>query len=615
MNVLDSSIIHTLTSPEVLRQLPENQLPQVCRELRDHLIEMVSQYGGHFNANLGTVELTVALHYTFRTPADHLVWDVGHQAYGHKMLTGRMDRFHTLRTWQGLSGFPQREESPYDTFGVGHSSTAISAGMGMATAEKLSGGDSHTVAVVGDGALTGGMAYEALNNLGTSDLRMLVVVNDNRMAIDEVTGGLSRHLAQLAENNAIALPDNDAKRPANFFDHLGLPYYGPVDGHDVLQLVQALRSLRALDGPQVLHTLTVKGKGYEPAEKSQTTWHSPGKFDKITGERLQNRGVQSPQPPKYQEVFGKTLVELAAQNERIVGITPAMPTGSSLTYLMEAFPERAYDVGIAEQHAVTFSGGLATQGYLPYCALYSTFAQRAYDQIIHDVSIQKLPVVFCLDRAGCVGADGATHQGLYDIAYMRCLPNMVVSAPMNELELRNLLYTAQQTDRPFSIRYPRGRGVIEGHWEQPFELLPVGKGRALVEGERLAVLSFGHVGNEAAKAVLTLQERGYDFGHYDMRYAKPLDEALLHHVFQRYSCIITVEDGALKGGFGSAVLEFMAENKYEAHVNRLGVPDYVLHHGEQADQYREAGIDSAAIVNAAEVMALSAGSKSAGPQA
>lgn len=602
MSIANDVLLNTIKSPEVLRQLSEDQLPLVCEELRQRIIETVSRYGGHFNANLGTVELTVALHYVYQTPGDMLVWDVGHQAYGHKMITERMEKFHTNRQYRGLSGFPNREESVYDTFGVGHSSTAISAGLGMAMAERIQGGARRTVAVVGDGALTGGMAFEGLNNLAVSDVNMLVIVNDNQMAIDEVTGGLSDHLAEISRERKLEIDTQAANLPNNFFTHLGLEYHGPSDGHDVLDLVKRLRALRAAPGAKVLHLRTVKGKGYEPAEKAQTTWHAPGQFDKITGERFKAT-PERPQSEKYQDVFGKTLVELAEKNHRIVGVTPAMPTGSSLTYMMEAFPERAFDVGIAEQHAVTFSAGLACEGMLPFCALYATFAQRAYDQIIHDVCIQNLPVVFCLDRAGCVGADGATHQGLYDIASLRCLPNMIIAAPMNEAELRNMMFTAQMDlQHPFAIRYPRGRGVMGEKWRQDFEPIPIGEARQLAEGEHVAILSLGHIGNEAAKAVDSLLAQGIRVAHYDMRFAKPLDEYKLHRIFQDYDQIITVEDGALKGGFGSAVLEFMAENRYQKLVRRLGAPDYVLQHGAQEEQYQEVGIDAASIIHAVEVL-------------
>ncbi len=625
-------LLETINAPADLRKLTEPQLEQVCTELRNFIIDVVSVKGGHFGASLGVVELTVALHYVFNTPYDQLVWDVGHQAYGHKILTGRREVFHTNRIHGGLSGFPKRSESPYDTFGVGHSSTSIGAATGMAEASKLKGEkDRHAVAVIGDGAMTAGMAFEALNHAGGLGTDMLVVLNDNCMSIDPNVGALKEYLTDIATSrtynkvkdevwnllgklskfgpNAQAIVqkvENAVKasllKQSNLFESLQFRYFGPVDGHDVERLVAVMRDLRNIPGPKILHTLTVKGKGYKPAEEgSPTLWHAPGLFNKQTGEIIKVV-PKSPQPPKYQDVFGHSIVELAEKNPKIVGVTPAMPSGCSLNIMMEAMPQRAFDVGIAEQHAVTFSAGMATQGMVPFCNIYSSFMQRAYDQVVHDVALQNLNVVFCLDRGGLAGADGPTHHGAFDIAYFRCIPNMVVSAPMNEEELRNLMYTAQLPDQgPFSIRYPRGEGVMT-EWKTPFKALKVGTGRKLRSGTDIAVLSIGHIGNIAAKGINALQADGYSVAHYDMRFAKPIDEMILHEVFAKFKHVVTVEDGCIMGGMGSAVLEFMADHGYQAQVKRLGIPDRWIEHGTQPELYTECGFDDKALVAAVKEM-------------
>ncbi|WP_026461758.1 1-deoxy-D-xylulose-5-phosphate synthase [Adhaeribacter aquaticus] len=620
MIIKPGELLANINSPADLRQLNQEQLLQVCQELRQFIIDNVSIYGGHFGASLGVVELTVALHYIFQTPHDQLVWDVGHQAYGHKILTGRRDTFHTNRKYNGLSGFPRRSESEYDAFGVGHSSTSISAALGMAVASQYKHEDNRQhIAVIGDGAMTGGMAFEALNHAGVSNANLLVVLNDNCMSIDPNVGALKEYLTDITTSrtynklrdeiwnilgkiskfgpNAQQIASKVESgikatllKQSNLFESLKFRYFGPIDGHDINHLTSVLRDLKDIPGPKILHCLTVKGKGFALAEKDQTKWHAPGTFDKITGE-IYKVHHDTPQAPKYQDVFGHTIVELAQQNDKVMGVTPAMPSGSSLNIMMEAMPDRAFDVGIAEQHAVTFSAGLATQGLIPFCNIYSTFMQRAYDQIIHDVCLQNLNVVFCLDRAGFAGADGSTHHGAYDIAYMRCIPNMVVSAPMNEAELRNLMYTASQPDMgPFSIRYPRGEGVMP-EWRTPLKRIAVGTGRVLQEGEDVAILTFGHIGNYAVEVCKKLKEENIKVGHYDMRFAKPLDEKLLHEIFRKYDKIITIEDGCLQGGFGSAVLEFMADNQYTSQVKRLGIPDTIIEHGNQLQLHREAGFD------------------------
>jgi 1-deoxy-D-xylulose-5-phosphate synthase len=626
-------LLATINSPDDLKKLDQAQLVQLCDELRHFIVDNVSVYGGHLSASLGVVELTVALHYVFSTPEDQLIWDVGHQAYGHKILTGRRDVFHTNRMYGGLSGFPKRSESKYDAFGVGHSSTSVSAALGMAVASKyMNNEDKQHIAVIGDGALTGGIAFEGFNHAGVSDANLLVVLNDNCMSIDPNVGALKDYLVDITTSRTynklkdevwnllgklstfgknaqeiVSKVENGIKSTllsqSNFFESLNLRYFGPVDGHDVNHLITVLNDLKNIKGPKILHCLTTKGKGYGPAEKGNaTTWHAPGRFDKVTGE-IRKKVFETRQPPRYQDVFGHTLVELARMNEKIIGITPAMPSGSSLNIMMKEMPDRAFDVGIAEQHAVTFSAGLATQGLIPYCNIYSTFMQRAYDQVIHDVCIQNLPVNFCLDRAGFAGADGPTHHGAYDLAYFRCLPNMIVSAPMDEAELRNLMFTAQlpREGRAFSIRYPRGQGVMPD-WKTEMEEIPLGKGRILREGEDLAILTLGHVGNYAASACEKLAERSIHVGHYDMRFVKPLDEDLLHEIMASYKKIITVEDGCIQGGFGSAILEFMADHNYRVEVKRLGIPDTVIEHGEQQELYHECNFDEPGIEKA--VMAM-----------
>lgn len=636
MQVEAGPLLQQINYPSDLRKLKPSELEEVCRELRQFIVDIVSVNGGHFAASLGVVELTVALHYVLNTPYDQVIFDVGHQAYGHKILTGRKDTFHTNRILGGISGFPKRSESEYDAFGVGHSSTSISAALGMAVASEYKGEkDRQHVAVIGDGALTGGMAFEALNHAGIEKSNLLVILNDNCMSIDPNVGAMKEYLTSITTSRSynkfrdelIAVLAKISKngpdaygwakkleqsikgtllKNANLFESLNFRYFGPVDGHDVTKLAKTIEDLKHIPGPKLLHAVTVKGKGYALAEKDQTTWHAPGLFDKITGE-IKKSVVDKPQPPKYQDVFGHTLVELAEANDKIMGITPAMPSGSSLNIMMKAMPDRAFDVGIAEQHAVTFSAGLATQGLIPFCNIYSSFMQRAYDQVIHDVALQKLNVVFCLDRAGVVGADGPTHHGAYDIAYMRCIPNLVVSAPMNEEELRNLMYTAQLPDiGPFVIRYPRGNGVMVD-WKRPFAKLEIGKGRKLHDGEEVAILSFGAIGNEAIKAVQILNEEGIYPAHYDLRFVKPLDEDLLHEVFKKFNKVITVEDGSIMGGVGSAVLEFMADRGYEAKLVRLGIPDEVVEHGEQAELWKICGYDASSI--AIQVKKLTAGIK------
>jgi 1-deoxy-D-xylulose-5-phosphate synthase len=622
MLIVPGKILAQINSPADLKKLDQAQLVQLCDELRNFIIDNVSVYGGHLGASLGVVELTVALHYVFNTPYDQLVWDVGHQAYGHKILTGRKDEFHTNRYFNGISGFPKRSESEYDAFGVGHSSTSVSAVLGMAEASRyLKLFDKQHIAVIGDGALTGGMAFEGLNNAGVSDSNILIILNDNGMSIDPNVGALKDYLTDITTSktynklkdeiwnllgkfptvgkNAQELAskvENGIKSTllsqSNLFEALNLRYFGPVDGHDIDHMVSVLKDLKDIKGPKILHCITVKGKGYSHAEKGdKTTWHAPGLFDKITGE-IYKKTYEKPQPPKYQDVFGHTLVELAKENDKIMGITPAMPSGSSMIFMMKEMPDRAFDVGIAEQHAVTFSAGLATQGLIPFCNIYSTFLQRAYDQVVHDVCIQNLKVNFCLDRAGFAGADGPTHHGAYDVAYLRCIPNIIISAPMNESELRNLMFTAQlpREGQAFSIRYPRGQGVM-ANWKTPMEEIKIGTGRLIKAGEDVAILTLGHIGNFAVEACKNLQERAIEPAHYDMRFVKPLDERLLHEIFTKFKKIITVEDGAIQGGFGSAILEFMAEHHYSCEVKRLGIPDHVVEHGEQHELYRECGFD------------------------
>jgi 1-deoxy-D-xylulose-5-phosphate synthase len=623
MQITPGELLAQINTPDDLKKFPKEKLVQVCDELRQFIVDNVSVYGGHFGASLGVVELTVALHYVLNTPEDQLVWDVGHQAYGHKILTGRKEKFHTNRVYGGLSGFPKRKESEFDTFGVGHSSTSISAALGMAVASKYKNTNIQHVAVIGDGSMTGGMAFEAMNHAGVSDTNLLIILNDNCMSIDPNVGALKDYLTDITTSHTynkvkdevwkmlgkfskfgssaqeiISKVEGAIKsavlKQSNLFESLNLRYFGPVDGHDVNHLVEILRDMKDIPGPKILHCITVKGKGYAPAENgNKTTWHAPGTFDKVTGE-IFKKVPTAPQAPKYQDVFGHTLVELAEANPKIMGVTPAMPSGSSLNIMMKAMPDRAFDVGIAEQHAVTFSAGLATQGLVPFCNIYSTFMQRAYDQVVHDVCLQNLPVVFCLDRAGFAGADGPTHHGAYDIAFFRCVPNLVVSSPMNEEELRNLMYSASIHEGPYSIRYPRGNGVMPD-WRTPLRQIPVGQGRIVKEGEEVAILSIGHIGNYAVEACATLAKEGLNPAHYDMRFVKPLDGELLHEIFGKFNKVVTIEDGCLMGGFGSAVLEWMVDNGYSAQVRRLGIPDEVIEHGEQIELHCECGFDPAGI--------------------
>jgi 1-deoxy-D-xylulose-5-phosphate synthase len=633
MLITPGKFLSQINDPKDLKKLDMGQLVQLCEELRQFIIDNVSVYGGHFGASLGVVELTVALHYVFNTPYDKLVWDVGHQAYGHKILTGRKELFHTNRVYGGLSGFPKMKESPYDAFGVGHSSTSVSAALGMAVASKYQKEDERQhIAVIGDGALTGGIAFEGLNHAGVSDANLIIILNDNCMSIDPNVGALKDYLTDITTSRTynklkddiwnmlgklssfgksaqeiVSKVENGIKATllsqSNFFESLNLRYFGPVDGHDIDHLVTILNDLKNIKGPKILHCVTVKGKGYAPAEKGNaTTWHAPGTFDKITGE-IHKKVYEQPQAPKYQDVFGHTLVELAKQNDKIVGITPAMPSGSSMNIMMNEMPDRAFDVGIAEQHAVTFSAGLATQGLIPFCNIYSSFMQRGYDQVIHDVCIQNLPVNFCLDRAGFSGADGPTHHGAYDLAYMRCLPNMIVSAPMNEAELRNLMFTSQlpRTETAFCIRYPRGQGVMP-QWRTPMEEIEIGKGRLMRDGEDLAILTIGHIGNYAVEVCKRLEKKGIHVAHYDMRFAKPLDGKLLETIAKKFNKIITVEDGCIQGGFGSAILEYFADHQLHPQVRRLGIPDSVIEHGEQIELHRECGFDADGIERAVVAM-------------
>lgn len=627
MQITPGPLLQAINSPADLKKLDRTQLHQLSDELRQYIVDVVSVHGGHFAASLGVVELTVALHYVFNTPYDQLVWDVGHQAYGHKILTGRRDNFDTIREKNGLSGFPKRGESEYDTFGVGHSSTSISAALGMAMASHYKGEDKRQhVAIIGDGAMTAGEAFEAMNHAGIEKSNLLIILNDNCMSIDPNVGALKEYLTDITTSQTYnklrddfwkalgKLPGKTFSRKmvgkietslkgmvsksSNLFESLNIRYFGPIDGHNITKLVDILQDMKEIPGPKLLHIKTVKGKGYELAEKDQTKWHAPGLFDKITGE-IYKKKFDLPQPPKYQDVFGYTIIELAEKNDKIMGITPAMPSGCSLKYMMEQMPDRAFDVGICEQHSVTLSAGMATQGLRVFCNVYSSFMQRAYDQVIHDVALQNLPVIFCLDRAGLVGEDGSTHQGAYDIAYMRCIPNMIVSAPMNESELRNLMYTAQldSNKNPFVIRYPRGEAV-KADWKTEMKEIKIGTGRKLKDGEEIAILSFGHPGNFAAAAIREVKSEGLNPAHYDMRFVKPLDEQLLHEVFSKYSKIITVEDGTVVGGFGSAILEWMNENNYKADVKILGIPDIIIEHASQKQQQQQAGIDKDHLVEA-----------------
>jgi len=631
--------LQQIDTPYDLRsKFSHDDLPQIAEELRKYIVDVISEIGNsHFGASLGVVELTVALHYVFDTPYDQLVWDVGHQAYGHKILTGRRSRFHTNRIKNGISGFPKRSESEYDSFGVGHSSTSISAALGMAIASRYNREEQkHHIAVIGDGAMTAGLAFEGLNHAGfEKNANLLVVLNDNCMSIDPNVGALKEYLTDITTSHTynkikedvwnmlgkfskfgtdaqtIASKISTALKTSifnqsNLFEALNFRYFGPVNGHDTIGLVKILEDLKDIPGPKILHCITKKGNGYKFSEEGNPTqWHAPGVFNKDTGEIIKDVATIL-RPPKYQDVFGHTIVELAEKNPKIMGITPAMPSGCSLNIMMEVMPNRAFDVGIAEQHAVTFSAGLATQGLIPFCNIYSSFMQRAYDQVLHDVALQNLNVVFCLDRGGLVGADGATHHGAYDIAYMRHIPNMIVAAPMNEQELRNMMFTAQLDNRgPFSIRYPRGNGTMT-HWKTPFEELPIGKGRKLIEGTDVAVLTIGHVGNFVAQALGQLPAlNSPSVAHYDLRFVKPIDEPLLHEIFAAFNKIITVEDGCLMGGFGSAVVEFMTDNGYSAQVKRLGIPDRYINHGTQLELWEECGFDSKGIALAIEDLCTS----------
>ena len=565
---MQNNLLNHIKSPKDLRLLSKEEFPQLAQELREFIINVVATKEGHLGASLGVVELTIALHYVFNTPEDLLIWDVGHQAYGHKILTGRKNKFHTNRQFGGISGFPKREESEYDTFGVGHSSTSISAALGMAIASKLKGDlEKHHIAVIGDASIASGMAFEGLNHAGVTNANLLIILNDNAIGIDPSVGALKQYLTNVKKGT---------QKQDNIFEALNFYYSGPIDGHDVFKIISELERLKTIKGPKFLHIITTKGKGLKQAEDNQVKYHAPGKFDAITGDLIPK--IQNEDPSKFQDVFGFTLVELAKQNEKIVGITPAMPTGSSLKYMMEQIPDRAFDVGIAEQHAVTLAAGMATQGLIPFCNIYSTFLQRAYDQVIHDVALQKLPVIFCLDRAGLVGEDGATHHGVFDFSYLRCIPNLIIFAPRNEVELRNIMYTAQLgLEFPIAIRYPRGKGSIV-NWKQPFSKMEIGKGIQLKKGNKLAVLSIGTIAKNVNKAI-ELFEDNDDIGHYDLRFVKPLDEKLLHTIFKTYTHIITVEDNTIKGGFGSSILEFTSKNNYKNPIKILGVPDKFIDHG------------------------------------
>ncbi|WP_372935151.1 1-deoxy-D-xylulose-5-phosphate synthase [Seonamhaeicola sp.] len=576
---MPKELLKYINSPKDLRSLKQDELPWLAKELRQFIINIVATKEGHLGASLGVVELTIALHYVFNTPEDLLVWDVGHQAYGHKILTGRKNIFNTNRQLGGISGFPKRDESEYDTFGVGHSSTSISAALGMAIASKLKGENKHHIAVIGDASIASGMAFEALNHAGVTDANLLVILNDNAIGIDPSVGALKQYLTNVKKGT---------QKRNNIIKALNFDYSGPIDGHDINKIISELERLKNVNGPKLLHIITTKGKGLKQAEIDQVKYHAPGKFNATTGEVIIKSDTK--EPPKYQDVFGHTLVELAQKNKKIIGITPAMPTGSSLKYMMQQIPERAFDVGIAEQHAVTLAAGMATQGLTPFCNIYSTFLQRAYDQVIHDVALQNLPVIFCLDRAGLVGEDGATHHGVFDLAYLRCIPNLIIFAPRNEIELRNIMYTAQlKLKQPIAIRYPRGRGVTI-NWKQPFEKIEIGKGIQLKNGYNLAILSIGTIAKNITEAITDL-----NVSHYDMRFLKPLDETLLHEIFKTYKTIITVEDGTVKGGFGSAILEFASENNYKNIIKTLGVPDNFVEHGTVNELQNLLGLDAASL--------------------
>ena len=606
-----------IDSPDDLKKLSGSDLRQYCDELRQYIIEQCSSNPGHLASSLGAVELAVALHYVFNTPDDKIVWDVGHQTYAHKIITGRREAFRTNRKLGGISGFPRMSESPYDAFGGGHASVSISAAFGMAKAAELKGEQRQMVAVIGDGSMTGGLAFEGLNNAGASkQTNLLVILNDNNMAIDQATGALKNYLVKISTSrryNAIKRrlwrilshtpavlrfcqkAGNAVKqgllKNSNLFESLNFRYFGPIDGHNLPELVRVLTALQRIEGPKLLHVMTVKGKGYKPAECNKPVWHAPGKFNPETGERI----VSKTEVARYQDVFGQTLLELARADERIVGITPAMPSGSSMNILMKEMPERCFDVGIAEGHAVTFSAGLAAAGMVPFCNIYSSFMQRAYDNVIHDVAIQRLPVVMCLDRGGLVGEDGATHHGAFDLAYFGTVPNLTVAAPMNELELRNMMFTALEAGRPFAIRYPRGNGAGVAWRDEPFAAMEIGRGRCLKEGERIAVLTIGTVGNFASEAIARMEADGIRVAHYDLRFAKPLDQELLHEVGRKFRCVVTVEDGALRGGVGEAVVAFFCEHGYLPKVVSLGIPDRFVEHGTPAQLYAQCGYDAEGI--------------------
>ncbi|TSA24754.1 MAG: 1-deoxy-D-xylulose-5-phosphate synthase [Bacteroidetes bacterium] len=628
-------LLAQIDTPADLRKLDIEELPQLCDEIRSLIIDVISVNQGHLGASLGVVELAVALHFVFDTPEDKLIWDVGHQAYAHKILTGRKGLFHTIRMYKGISGFPKMSESEYDAFGVGHSSTSISAALGMGVAAKLSGNArQHQVAVIGDGAMTGGMAMEALNNAGVSSANLLVILNDNQIAIDKNVGAIKDYLADIVtsrtynklrdkiwflmgggtkygkNSRAVVKQLGNALKSSiltrsNLFEAFNFRYFGPVDGNDVVRLVKLLSDLKVIQGPKLLHISTIKGKGFMQAEKDQIGYHAPGVFDRNTG-AIKEDNCHG-QAPKYQTVFGRTIIELAEKNPKVIGITPAMSTGCSLNIMMNKMPDRAFDVGIAEQHAVTFSAGLAAEGYIPFCNIYSTFMQRAYDQLIHDVALQNLQVVFCLDRSGVVGEDGPTHHGAFDLAYLRCVPHIIIGAPMNEEELRDMMFTAQLEGMgPFAIRYPRGRGVAP-NWKTEFKELKPGTGRLVRDGNDLAILSIGHIGNHVVQACPELEKIGIQVGHYDMRFLKPLDEPLLHTILRKFDTLITVEDGTVIGGLGSAVLEFINEHGYRAKLKRLGIPDRFIGQGTQEELYRECGYDAQGIEKAVKIM-LNAGS-------
>ena len=622
METREYSLLNKIDSPKDLKGVSIDDLPLVCDELRQYIIEQLATNPGHLGSSLGVVELTVALHYVFDTPYDRIVWDVGHQAYGHKILTGRREAFKTNRMFKGLCGFPNPKESEYDAFGVGHSSTSISAALGMSIAAKLKGEDRQVVAVIGDGSMTGGLAFEGLNNASTNPNNLLVILNDNNMAIDPIKGGLSHYLTSIhfsktyndirygvyrtmkkaglmseANKNRILRLSNSLKslranaNQNNIFEGLNIRYFGPIDGHDVVSLVQVLNQLKTYNGPKVLHIITKKGKGYKPAEEEVTTWHAPGVFDIKTGQRIKKRAEG--EPPLFQEVFGNTLLELAQKNEKIVGITPAMPSGCSMNIMMNAMPERTFDVGIAEGHAVTFSAGLAKEGLMPFCNIYSSFMQRAYDNVIHDVALQNLNVVFCLDRAGIVGNDGATHQGQFDLTMFRCIPNMTIGVPRNEHELRNLMYTAQLDGKgPFMIRYPRGKGIL-ADWKNEMKEVEIGKGEEIRSGKKIAVVGVGPILYTAQKAIERLEAENSDLeiGLYDLKFLKPMDNVLLHEIGKRYSLIYTIEDGTIIGGVGSAVEEWMMDNGYQPKIVRLGLPDEFVEHGSQAELFGMLGLD------------------------